>query len=325
MNFKFQKSMPLDRLVSRARIILAVTAALVATVTAAAQGAGASPEPKVSIAISAPTNSTIPTYYVSLGDSYAAGNQPTTGATAGTDTNGFAYQVVRLAAAKGDQFRLENFACDGATSATLLDQRGCSLAPPGPDTATYGDKTQATAAEQFISAHRSQIGLITVSIGGNDLLACSAASIVISCSRGAAKSIAKNLTTLLTGLRQSAGASVPIVGITYPDVFLGLYRAKDPAQKKLATLSIQEFRQIFNPALRSSYLAAGARFVDVTAATGAYTPLTKTTVDPPFGTVPVAVADVCNLTYYCQLQDVHPTKAGYALIAGLIVATLKPA
>jgi len=46
-------------------------------------------------------------------------------------------------------------------------------------------------------------------------------------------------------------------------------------------------------------------------------------VDPPYGTIPVAVADLCNLTYYCQLRDVHPTKAGYAVIARLIVATLK--
>jgi hypothetical protein len=87
--------------------------------------------------------------------------------------------------------------------------------------------------------------------------------------------------------------------------------------------SLSEFRNIFNPALRSAYLTIGARFVDVTAAIGAYTPLAQTTVDQPYGTVPVAVADVCNLTYYCQLQDVHPTKAGYAVIARLIVAKLK--
>ncbi len=39
------------------------------------------------------TASTTANYYVSLGDSYAAGNQPTASAWAHTDTNGFAYQV----------------------------------------------------------------------------------------------------------------------------------------------------------------------------------------------------------------------------------------
>jgi lysophospholipase L1-like esterase len=261
-------------------------------------------------------------YYVSLGDSYAAGYQPTASANNGTDTNGFAYQVVDLAAAKGDRLSLENFACNGATTASLLDQRGCPLASPGPDTMSYDDETQAVAAERFISGHRGHIGLITVSIAGNDLLACSAANIVIACATDAAKSITKNLATLLAGLRGAAGAGVPIVGTTYPDVFLGLYTSKDPSVKKLAVLSIREFRDIFNPALRSSYLASGARFIDVTAATGAYAPLSETTDDPPYGTVPVAVADICTLTYYCQLQDVHPKTAGYAVIARLIVASL---
>jgi hypothetical protein len=34
------------------------------------------------------------------------------------------------------------------------------------------------------------------------------------------------------------------------------------------------------------------------------------------------VADVCTLTYFCQEQDVHPTRAGYAAIARLIVRLL---
>jgi hypothetical protein len=85
---------------------------------------------------------------------------------------------------------------------------------------------------------------------------------------------------------------------------------------------VTELRSIFNPALRSSYPAIDARFVDVTAAMGAYTPLTKTSSDPPYGTVPLSVGEICNLTCYFQLQDVHPKTAGYAVIARLIVATL---
>jgi lysophospholipase L1-like esterase len=261
-------------------------------------------------------------YDVSLGDSYGAGYQPVASAQAGRDTEGFAYQVVGMAKAKGDNFTLRNFACDGATTATILRQSGCSLTAPGPDAVSYPAQTQAAAADQFIAHHPGQIGLITVSIGGNDILGCAAATIFISCVTNALTTIADNLHQLLIGVRAAAGPTVPIVGLTYPDVFLGLYPSKDPEQKQLATVSILGFEHVFNPALSSAYAAAGATFVDVTRASGAYIPLTESRPSGSHGSTPVAVADVCALTFYCRLQDVHPTNSGGALIARLIVATL---
>ena len=115
---------------------------------------------------------------------------------------------------------------------------------------------------------------------------------------------------------------MPIVGLTYPDVFLGLYLSKDPAQKNLAAVSVPAFEHLLNPALSAQYAAAGATFIDVTKASGGYIPLTETTRSGTHGPTPLAVTDVCTLTYYCRLQDVHPTTRGYALIARLIVATL---
>ena len=119
-----------------------------------------------------------------------------------------------------------------------------------------------------------------------------------------------------------AGPSVPIVGLTYPDVFLGLYPSNDPQQKQLAGVSVSGFEHVLNPALASAYAAIGATFIDVTRATGGYIPLTESRPSGSRGSTPVAVADVCALTYFCRLQDVHPTNLGYALIARLIVATL---
>ena len=130
----------------------------------------------------------------------------------------------------------------------LLDQRGCSLGSPGPDSVPYRSTTQAGAAVQFISEHRGEIGLITVSIGGNDLLACSAPQIVISCATGAAKVAAKNLGVLLAGLHRAAGSGVPIVGTTYPRHLPRPLPVDQALQlRKLATLSLTEFRRIFNP------------------------------------------------------------------------------
>jgi lysophospholipase L1-like esterase len=261
-------------------------------------------------------------YDVSVGDSYAAGYQPVASATAHRDTHGFAYQVIGMAKAKGDDFTLRSFACDGATTTTILQQDGCALSAPGPDSESYAGQTQAVAADRFIAHHPGQIGLITVSIGGNDILGCAAAAILISCVTDALTGIEDNLRQLLSGLRAAAGPTVPIVGLTYPDVFLGYANSNDPAQRNLAAVSEPAFEHVLNPALSAQYAAVGATFIDVTKASGGYIPLTETARSGSHGATPVAVADVCALTYACRLHDVHPTTRGYALIARLIVATL---
>jgi hypothetical protein len=115
-----------------------------------------------------------------------------------------------------------------------------------------------------------------------------------------------NIAALAKGLRSAAGASIPIIGLTYPDVLLGLwvYPAANP-DKGLAALWVSAFRDDFNPALKTAYASARAKFVDITAATGAYTPLTQTTTLSPYGEIPVAVAQACRLTWYCELGE-HP-------------------
>jgi lysophospholipase L1-like esterase len=263
-------------------------------------------------------------YYLSLGDSYAAGYQPVAAAFDHHDTHGFAYQVVGLAKAKGYRFDLRNYGCGGATTRSILREKGCPVAAPGPEDASYPTQTQAAAAERFLSHHRGQVGLVTVSIGGNDVVGCGEAAQPMVCFTAALPALRKNLAVLLRGLRRASGPSVPIVGLTYPDFFLGLDTLKDPTDKADALQSVPEFRDLLNPALRAAYTAVGGEFIDVTAATGAYTPWTDTTRTNHYGIVPVAVAKVCYLTYFCRsrIQDVHPTTPGYAAMARLIVGTL---
>jgi len=116
-------------------------------------------------------------------------------------------------------------------------------------------------------------------------------------------------------LRATAGPHVPIIGLTYPDVLLGLWvYPPGAANRGLATLSLTAFRGYLNPALSAAYAKAGAVFVDITGATGAYTPLTETTTLAPYGTIPVAVAQVCTLTWYCSQGSIHASTAGYTFI-----------
>jgi len=286
----------------RTRLALLVAAALAATSLVALSGAAQAGAAKL-------------TYYVSVGDSYSVGYQPGVGAT-----TGYAGYV-----AKKTHLNLANFGCGGATTTSIIDTVGCpDVLPHTAGAHLYPTTTQAAAAEAFITAHRGQIGLITVSIGGNDVTACATQATPIPCVGTAVTSIEKNVTTLATGLRAAAGPRVPIIGLTYPDVFLGAYvYPAQPAtapRMALASESAVAFKSLINPALAKAYAAAGGAFVDVTAATGAYTPLTTTVTVAPYGTIPRAVARVCTLTWYCAVGNIHATSQGYALIGKLVAA-----
>jgi lysophospholipase L1-like esterase len=256
-----------------------------------------------------------PTYYVSLGDSYSVGYQPGRGATPG-------YTAV---VAKSTGLKLVNLGCGGATTSSLVSSIGCpDVLPHTAGAVLYPTTTQEAAAEAFLTAHRGHIGLITVSIGGNDVTACAVQANPISCVSTAVAGISKNVTSLAVALRAAAGARVPLIGLTYPDVILGSYvYPKQPAPASavsLAKLSVVAFKSLINPALTKSYAAANGSLVDVTKATGAYAPLTRTVRYRPYGTIPAAVASVCSLTWFCAQGNIHATTKGYTLIGKLVVA-----
>jgi lysophospholipase L1-like esterase len=230
--------------------------------------------------------------------------------------------VPGLAAAKGYDLKLVNFGCGGATTSSILHSVGCQQLGPG--ATAYPDQTQAQAAEQFLRGHHGDIGLITVSIGGNDVVPCAQQAQAIECVVAAAKTIAVNVDTLLAGLRSAAGPGVPIIGTTYPDVILGLDLSKSASARNLAALSVTAFKSLINPALQKAYKAVGGSFVDVTAATGAYTSMKAMTDLAPYGNIPTPVAEVCELTYFCEYQDIHPRTPGYKIIAELVVGALLP-
>jgi lysophospholipase L1-like esterase len=304
-------------------LLFAASILLGATGLAACSGSPASSRTTVSTPATSTTKATrTPLLYVSLGDSYAAGYQPTGPHSGMTDTHGFAYQIPALAAQKGVDLQLVNFGCGGATTTSIIDSVGCPKALLGPGAAPYPTQTQAAAAEAFLRAHRGHVGLITVSISGNDVTGCASEAKPIPCVATAITTIRKNVGILVSGLRSAAGPDVPIVGTTYPDVILGLFLQKGASEKSLAELSVTAFKDLINPTLKTLYASVGGKFVDVTAATGAYGPLTAMTVLAPYGSIPVPVAKVCELTYFCQYQDIHPRTAGYTIIAKLVVGTL---
>jgi lysophospholipase L1-like esterase len=287
-----------------------LTLALITLAVCATAAAGLLVSPGVAQASKAK-----PLYYVSVGDSYSVGYQPGLGATTGY--TGYV--------AKKFHLTLANFGCAGATTVSIIDTVGCPDALAHTAGArTYPTSTQAAAAEAFLRAHRGRVALITVSIGGNDVTACGAQASPLPCVTAAVNSIKTNVTSLVTGLRAAAGPKVRIIGLTYPDVILGEYvypvLPATPARTSLASLSVVAFKSLINPSLAAAYAAGSGSFVDVTAATGAYTALTKTTTLAPYGSLPTAVAKVCTLTWFCKQGNIHATTKGYTLIGQLVAA-----
>ena len=291
------------------RLRIAATAlALGALSMAAACSSSSSASPSTS-------TSAAPKYYVSLGDSYSVGYQPGIGASSGY--TGYVASHLHMT--------LVNFGCAGATTVSILDTVGCpDVLANTAGGQSYPTSTQVAAATAFLEAHQGDVGLITVSISGNDVTACAKDADPVSCVGAATASIKTNVASLAQQLRSAAGSSVPIIGLTYPDVLLGeyVYPTTPPSasQLSLAQLSVTAFKTFINPTLSAAYASASGSFVDVTAQTGAYTPLTTTVKDPTYGTIPAAVASVCTLTWYCAQGNIHARSAGYAAEGKMIVS-----
>ena len=258
-------------------------------------------------------------WYVAVGASYSRGSQP--GRLTGDE--GFAYQLPAMARARGYDLRVANFACGGATSDSLLTKVGCD----GRKTEVQGeqpypDETQLDAAARFIAANRGRIGLVTVSVGLNDLRPCLKAPDLLDCTGDSAAAMRANVSEAARGLREAAGPNVPIVGVGYPNVYLGSWlrpgggRGHDRAREMQSA-----FRSQVNPALRSAYRAGQGSFADATKASGGYGPMESRTPSP-LGAVPSPVASICRLSWFCSEADIHLNRAGYRLVARTVVAQL---
>ena len=264
---------------------------------------------------------------LSLGDSYSVGWQELPGGTQGSTHNGPADQLVPLAAARGWHLRLVNLGCGGATTTSMLTASavGCDPGALAPGAADYPNKSQTQAAVAFIKSHGNQVKVVTISIGGNDVDGCPTQPDPTGCVKANMPTATRNVTKIVKLLRAAGGTQMRIIGSTYPDVELGLW--VHPTVLGASTLalvpgSISAFQDDINPGLKKAYDTVGAAFVDVTKATGAYGPFVATT-DPTFGLIPVPVAKVCTLTYFCDgTFNIHMKTPGYHIIAALEAKTL---
>jgi lysophospholipase L1-like esterase len=242
-------------------------------------------------------------YYLSLGDSLAAGVQPIGDPNAAFRTDrGYAEQLLATARARYPKLSLEKLGCPGETTTTMIDGGICS----------YDEGSQLDEALAFLHAHRQFVAFITIDIGANDF-PCQAAE----CIPAGVGSIQSNLPGILAELREAAGPSIPIVGMTLYNPFLANWLLGSQGQA-IAQASATQLMGPVNGVLKSLFVAGGAGYADIEAEFSSNDFATQVDL-PGAGTVPLNVARICMWTWVCAPApygpDNHANDAGYAAIA----------
>lgn len=232
------------------------------------------------------------TYYVSLGDSLAAGTNATEVGPPFTD-QGYADQLAALERARIPKLKLVKLGCPRETTGSMSDPfpyegRG------GHVLCRFPQGSQLADALSFLHAHKGKVAFVTIDIGANDVFQMVPVPVLLA-----------NLASILDQLRAAAGPDVPIVGMNYYGVFLPEAWALGGLpglQAAIASLVA------FNDALESVYAAAGVPAADVESAFQ----VTDTTL---VNGTPLDVLRECEWTWICAAGDVHANTAGYGVIA----------
>ena len=249
-------------------------------------------------------------YYVSLGDSLAAGVQPIGDPDDLFRTReGYPEQLLATARADLPKLSLVKLGCPGETTTTMIDGGICS----------YAHGSQLDEAVAFLRAHRALVAFVTIDIGANDF-PCQAAE----CIPAGASAIQANLPHILTKLREAAGPATPIVGMTLYNPFLAAWLL-GPEGQAFAELSATHLIGPVNGLLRAIYGAAGAPVADIETAFSS-NDFTTIVELPGAGPVPLNVARICMWTWVCAPApygpDNHANADGYAAIAGAFAIAL---
>jgi lysophospholipase L1-like esterase len=250
-------------------------------------------------------------YYLSLGDSLAAGYQPNV--PKGPWNHGYADQLFTALHAKNPTLRPMKLGCyseSGETTDTMINGgAGCTYAH---------HKSQLDAAVAFLHTHN--VALITIDIGGNDVDDCNFERVCIQDTL--TTTIPTNLSTILSKLRAAAGKDVPIVGMNYYDPYLAYYYIilNDPASAKAA---LPVFDQ-FNDTLERIYKTHRSSVANVE---GAFSTLDFKTwvLLLPHERIPLDVARICQWTWMCSSDhpgDIHANEEGYEVISRAFLKAL---
>lgn len=257
-------------------------------------------------------------YYLSLGDSLAAGEQPTLPPGQNFGDEGYADQLYALEQDRIANLRLVKMGCGGESTASMITAVP-TIVVPGIGAVPYegrGDHffcrfphgSQLGDAVSFLHAHRGFVSFVTIDIGPNDLFQLGPLD--------GRTQIAQNLPVILSALRDAAGPGVPIIGMNFYDPFLVVWFSDPTALGPEVASSVE-----FNNMLEQIYGAAGDPVADVESAF-------STTVTTPVGGIPLDVLRICQWTWMCAPAplgpNIHANSAGYGVMAQAFEKIINP-
>jgi lysophospholipase L1-like esterase len=250
----------------------------------------------------AAAESQAPVYYLSLGDSLAAGTQPGREFT----NEGYADQLAAALRTKMSTLRLVKLGCPGETTTSMITPDLPFEGRTGHNACQYPHGSQLAEAVNFLHAHQRSVALVTIDIGPNDLFRC-----------GCTDTIRLNLPLILAALREAAGPGVPIVGMNFYDPRLAQVWFNPDHPFDLGALAVEIANAVgFNDFIETLYAGAGDPVADVETAF-------HTTDITLVGTTPRDVVLICAWTWICGPErNIHANATGYGVIATAFLAKL---
>lgn len=247
-----------------------------------------------------------PFYYLALGDSLAAGEQP----------DGEGGQVVgdgyaeRLLPHFGPGVELVNLGCSGETTSSMIYGVGSRCTYPGA-------VSQLDAAVQFLLTHPGQVMAVTLNIGADNFNGCEIDAADTTCLVTQAATVGAELPPILYALRRAAGPETSIAAMTYYDPFLShwLLGEEGRLHAELTSLAVTSF----NLLEAGIYATQGVRVARIG---DAFETLNQRSTIYRGQVMPTNVARICQLTWMCELGDMHANDTGYQLIADTFAEAL---
>jgi lysophospholipase L1-like esterase len=254
-------------------------------------------------------------FYLDLGASVSVGVQPTPTDPKGHPTiHGYANDLVAMASANGVSLALTQLGCPGESVDTFIN---------GGDRCYTGNNTQLSDAQAFLRAHHDQSGLVTIDLGFNTIAPCfDGLNFDATCLAQKFATLPQELSQVVASLKVAAGPNVTFVGVGHYDPFYANALSGASGQA-FATASVSVMRTL-NDVLQSVYSSFNIPFARVAEA---FSDHTHAVVPPAKGvTMTGNVAAACTLTWMCAPApfgpNIHPTDAGYQVIAEAIAALL---
>ncbi len=233
-------------------------------------------------------------YYVAIGASESVGVQPEPWDHHGGRTDeGYTDDLERMEQWRWPGLQLVDYGCPGITASGALDGAG---------TCRYVAGSEVATAVDFVRAHPGEVALVTVDLGFNDVRPCLAHHAVDEgCVDTALHVVSSDIRTVLADLRAAGGPDLLVVGLQHADPYVAeaLFGETNFARDTVAV-----FDQL-NEVLTSAYRSTGAVVARVPASRGSAAGLR-------------AVENTCARTWMCTDHNIHPTPAGYRLIADAI-------